>query len=141
MKLRIATTACAVVCLAFGAVAHADTTRGHEDGSFVLANMAPPEPEPPAATPATPPTAEGTTPAANPPAEGTTPEATPPAAPAEATPAEAAPAVDATAEAAPPATDASAPPSSGGMPWLWIAVGVAIAGALGFGLWRRNAGG
>lgn len=156
MKFRFLTTVCAVACLAIGGVAaQADAIRPQSDGSFVLANMAPPEPEPPAAAPAAPP-AEGAAPTeaapADPAAAPVDPAAAPvdpAAAPAEATPADAAPAeaaapeapaAEATAETA--ATDAPAADagSGGSVPWLWIAVGAAIAAALGFGLWRRNAG-
>ena len=144
MRMRIATTACAVLCLALsGVAAQADVTRTQGDGSFVLANMAPPEPEPPAVTPpnAAP---EGTAPAeATPTDPAAAPATDPAAAPAEGTaPAEATPAAaEVTTEATAADAAAETPPASGGTPWLWIAVGVAIAGALGFGLWRRSAGG
>ena len=129
MTLRFVTAACAVACLMFGAIG-------------AQANMAPPEPDRPAAT--APAAAPGETAPA--PAEGTAPAAAPTgseAAPAEGAPVEGAPesapagdnpgAIDATADAAPPA-------QGGGMPWLWIAIGAALLGGLGYFFYSRNAG-
>lgn len=120
MTHRILTAACAALFLI--------------SSSIAFANVAPPEPEQPAAA----------APAADPaaaPAEGAAPAEAPvdpAAAPAEAAP-EAAPAetpLETTAEA--PAADA-APAEGGGTPWLWIVIGAAVVGGLGFFFWRRNA--
>jgi cytochrome c len=135
MTLRLLTAACAAMCLVASSIA--------------FANVAPPEPEQPAAAA---PAAEGTAPPAEgaaPPAEGAAPAEAPAvdpaaapvdpaAAPVEAAP-EAVPAetpLETTAEA--PAAD-MAPAEGGGTPWLWIVIGAAVAGGLGFFFWRRNA--
>ncbi len=119
MTRKIVMTLCAVACLiASGAMAKT-VVRGAGEG-FVLANVAPPEPEEPKAPPAAAPT-------------DTAPANAPSDAPAAAAP-EVPPAAD--AQAGTPDTNANGDqPASGTPPWTWIAVGVAIVGALGFGLW------
>ena len=129
MTHKLVTAVCAVLCLFAGSVA--------------FANVAPPEADQPAAAPAADPAAapaEGAPPVEAPAADPAAAPVDPAAAPAEAAP-EAAPAeapVETTALDA-PAADV-APAEGGSTPWLWIVVGAAVAGGLGFFLWRRNAG-
>jgi len=102
--------------------------QGAPDGSFVLANVAPPEPEPPAAPEAVPEAApEG--------APETAPEA--PVAP-EGEPAapEVPTAPDAPAEPLPPPDQTA--PSAGLSSGMMIAIAVAIMTALGAGYWMTQ---
>jgi len=138
MMQKIAMAACGVLwAMTMGVAAQADATRT-VDARAILANVAPPEADEPQPAPATPPADAGF---ANSPTEATPTDA----APAEVAPAEATPAATDAQTATPEATASDAAsgdqPASGMPPWTWIAVGVAILAALGFGLWWRNARG
>ena len=109
------------------------------DGSFIIANMAPPEPEQPPAPPADP-SAAPATPEAAPEAAPEVP-ADPAAAPEAApeAPAEPTAAPEATAEAPLPPPDQTAPAAGMGSGMLiGIVAAIAFAGAAAFWFMRRN---
>ncbi len=128
----LGTLSAVVVLLA--SVSPSVAAQGASDGSFVLANMAPPEPEPPAAPEATPAASPEAAPTAAPEAPAA-PEGEP--APAEAPPVAEAPAApEAPAEPLPPPDQTA--PSAGLSSGMMITIVAAIAAALGAGYWMTQ---
>ena len=122
---RAGTFAVAALVLTSGSIVLA--AEPASDGSFVVANMAPPEPQSPPADPAAAPAVPETTPEAAPPAPDvpTAPEAPPEPAAAH--------------EAPLPPPDQSAPAAGMGSGMLiGIVAAIAVAGAAGFWFMRRN---